>query len=123
MFTVRIEGYILLDQHLIVIVFVVKESRMWPVLRVQSAEHFFHVHLCNASGGSVETIVSQIQPENVHNLAEVLLNQLDLLIVVKIKSVGPKRCFGRRRDMVIVIFIERFKRPDIQRNSFLSHTM
>ena len=53
MLTMWIEGNILLHQHLIVVVFIVKQPCCWSVLWIESAEYFFHIHLGDPAGSTL----------------------------------------------------------------------
>src|SRR5688572_16970839 len=92
MLAMGVKRDIFFDQHLVIVVLVFKQSCMWSVLGIETREHFLHIHLCNTTGSSIETVVCKIKTEYGHDLAEVLLYAIDLYLIVDFKGIRAHWC-------------------------------
>ena len=123
-FAMGVESDVFLHKHLIIVILVFEKASMRPVLWIQPTEHFLHIHLGHASWSAIKTVIGEIQAQDGHDLPEMLFYLLNLFVIIDFECVWSERSVCRRGYMVVLIVLfQGFKRPDIQRNFFLSHTM
>ena len=102
MFAMRVEGNVFFYQHLVIVVFILKESGVGSVLGIQAGEDLLYVHLCYSSWRSVEAVVREIEAKYCHDFPEMFFDAFDLHFVVHLEGVFPHRRFKGRKRMAII---------------------